>query len=165
MCQELGGLSPLLNNFLRETLWTRVWTHNLKLQRAYQQRHKEENQDINDLNKGKAIYKNEIQQPQSKPSFLVREERWQTFGADEAPADVDVTVVTVALLGVEVVGADDGGVGDHLTACSYTQVTDVVRDGAAQTTHQPTYSTESELDTRLDRFMSLRGASDQKSPL
>lgn len=88
--------------------------------------------------------------------MLVREERWQTFGADEAPADVDMTVVAVALLGVEMVGADDGGVGDHLTARSYTLVTDVVRDWAAQATHQPTYSTESELDTRLDRFTSLK---------
>lgn len=46
-----------------------------------------------------------------------------------------MTVVAVGLLGVEVVGADDGGVGDHLTACSHTQVTDVVRHGAAQATH------------------------------
>lgn len=87
---------------------------------------------------------------------MVREEKWQTFGADEAPADIDMTVVAVALLGVEVVGADDGGVGDHLAARSHAQVTDVVRDRAAQATHQPTYSTESERDIRLDRFTSLQ---------
>lgn len=46
-----------------------------------------------------------------------------------------MTVVAVGLLGIEVVGADDGGVGDHLTACSHTQVTHVVRHGAAQATH------------------------------
>lgn len=61
------------------------------------------------------------------------------FGADEAPADVDVTVVAVALLGVEVVGADDGGVGDHLAASSHTRVADVVRHRAAQATHQPAF--------------------------
>lgn len=55
----------------------------------------------------------------------------QTFGADETPADVNVTVVAVALLGVEVVGADDGGVGDHLAARGHTRVTDVVRYRAA----------------------------------
>lgn len=62
--------------------------------------------------------------------------KWQqTFGADEAPADVDMTVVAVGLLGAEVVGADDGGVGDHLAACSHTQITDVVRHRAAKATH------------------------------
>lgn len=68
----------------------------------------------------------------------------QTFGADEAPADVDVTVVAVALLGVEVVRADDGSVGDHLTARGHAQVTDVVRHRTAQATHQTTWSTRSE---------------------
>lgn len=62
-----------------------------------------------------------------------------------------MTVVAVALLGIEVVGADNGGVGDHLTAGGNTQVTDVVGDRAAQATHQPTCSTESERDTRLDK--------------
>lgn len=75
--------------------------------------------------------------------------RRRTFGADEAPADVDVTVVAVGLLGIEVVGADDGGVGDHLTACSHTQVTHVVRYRAAQATHQPAYSSESGRDKAL----------------
>lgn len=67
--------------------------------------------------------------------MLVREENSQTFGADEAPADVDVTVVAVALLGVEVVGADDGRVGDHLAACGHAQVAHVVRHRAAEATH------------------------------
>lgn len=87
----------------------------------------------------------------STPSFLrvrvlhlLRGE--QTFGADEAPADVDVTVVAVALLGVEVVRADDGSVGDHLTARSHAQVADVVRHRTAQATHQTTWSTRSERD-------------------
>lgn len=60
-----------------------------------------------------------------------------------------MTVVAVGLLGVEVVGADDGGVGDHLTACSHTQVTHVVRHRAAHATHQPAYSSESERDKAL----------------
>ena len=67
-----------------------------------------------------------------------------------------MTVVAVALLGVEVVGADDGGVGDHLAARSHTQVTDVIRHRAAKATHQPAYSAESERDTSLDRFTPLR---------
>lgn len=63
-------------------------------------------------------------------------QKWQqTFGADEAPADVDVTVVAISLLGAEVVSADDGGVGDHLAACSHTQVADVVRHRAPKATH------------------------------
>lgn len=62
----------------------------------------------------------------------------QTFGADEAPADVDVAVVAVALLGVEVVGADNGRVRDHLAACSHAQVADVVRHRTAKAAHQPT---------------------------
>lgn len=57
--------------------------------------------------------------------------RLQTFGADEAPADIDVAVVAVGLLGVEVVGADDGCVGDHLTACRHTQIAHVICHGAA----------------------------------
>lgn len=61
-----------------------------------------------------------------------------SFGADEAPAHVDVPVVAVGLLCVEVIGANDGGVGDHFAACSHTQITDVIRHRAAQTTHQPT---------------------------
>lgn len=89
----------------------------------------------------------------------MRKEKWQTFGAHEAPANVDMTVVAVALLGVEVVGADDCSVCDHLAARSHTQVTDVVRDRAAQATHQPTFSTESNRDARLDRFTLLRNTS------
>lgn len=41
MHQRLAGLSPLLKDFRRETLPTRVWTHILKLQCANQRRHKE----------------------------------------------------------------------------------------------------------------------------
>lgn len=49
-----------------------------------------------------------------------------------------MAVVAVGLLGVEVVGADDGCVGDHLTAGCHTQIAHVIRHGAAQATHQPT---------------------------
>lgn len=55
----------------------------------------------------------------------------QTFGADETPADVDVTVVAVALLGVKVVGADDGRVCDRLTSSSNAKVAHMVCDGAS----------------------------------
>lgn len=58
-----------------------------------------------------------------------------TFGADEAPADVDVAVVPVGLLGVKVVGADDGGAGDHLAPRGHAQVAGVVGHGAAQAAH------------------------------
>lgn len=58
-----------------------------------------------------------------------------TFRADEAPADVDVAVVTVALLGIEVVGADDGVVGDHLAACSHAQISHVVCHRTAHASH------------------------------
>lgn len=75
--------------------------------------------------------------------MLARKDNSQTFGADEAPADVDVTVVAVALLGVEVVGADDGRVGDHLAACRHTQVAHMVRHRAAKATHQPACNAES----------------------
>lgn len=68
----------------------------------------------------------------------------RTFGADKAPADVDMTVVAVTLLSVEVVGADDGSVGDHLASCSHTQVTHVVRDRAAQAAHQPPCSRDAD---------------------
>lgn len=61
--------------------------------------------------------------------------RIQTFGADKAPADVDMAVVAVGLLGTEVVGADNGAAGDHLAACRHAQVPHVVRHGTAQTTH------------------------------
>lgn len=61
--------------------------------------------------------------------------RRPTFGADEAPADVDVVVVSVGLLAVKVVGADNGGVGDHLAPRRHTQVSGVVRHGAAQAAH------------------------------
>lgn len=60
-----------------------------------------------------------------------------TLGADEAPADVDVAVVAVGLLGVEVVGAHDGGAGDHLAAGRHTLLPHVVGHGAAQAAHQP----------------------------
>lgn len=40
-----------------------------------------------------------------------------TFRADEAPADVDMAVVAVALLGVEVAGANQSRAADHLAAC------------------------------------------------
>lgn len=46
-----------------------------------------------------------------------------------------MTVVAVALLSIEVVGADKGRVGDHLTACGHTLVTDVVGHWAAEATH------------------------------
>lgn len=61
--------------------------------------------------------------------------RRPTFGADEAPADVDVAVVPVRLLGVKVVGADNGSAGDHLAPGSHAQVAGVVRHGAAQAPH------------------------------
>lgn len=60
-----------------------------------------------------------------------------TFGADETPADVDVAVVAVALLGVEMVRANDGGVGDHLASCRHAQVACMVRHGAPEAAHQP----------------------------
>lgn len=53
-----------------------------------------------------------------------------------------MAVVAVAFLGVEVVGADDGGVCYHLTASSHTQVTHVVRYRTAQATHQSTCKTQ-----------------------
>lgn len=59
-----------------------------------------------------------------------------TFGADEAPADVDVAVVAVGLLGVEVVGADDGGACDHLAAGRHALLAHVVGYRAAQAAHQ-----------------------------
>lgn len=62
-----------------------------------------------------------------------------TFGADETPADIDVAVVAVALLGVEVVRANDGCAHDHLAPGGHTQVAHVVRYGAAKATHQPAY--------------------------
>ena len=43
--------------------------------------------------------------------------------------------MAVALLGVEVVGADDGSVGDHLAARGHARVSNVVRHRAAQATH------------------------------
>lgn len=58
-----------------------------------------------------------------------------TFGADEAPADIDVAVVAVGLFGVEVVGADNGTAGDHLTTCCHALLPHVVGHGAAQTAH------------------------------
>lgn len=60
-----------------------------------------------------------------------------------------MTVVAVALLGVEVVGADDGSVGDHLTSCSHTLIADVVRYWASKASHQPACSAES--GTRLHK--------------
>lgn len=47
-----------------------------------------------------------------------------------------MAVVAVALLGVEVVGANDGGVGDHLASRRHAQVAQVVRHGAAEAAHQ-----------------------------
>lgn len=86
--------------------------------------------------------------------MLIREQ-WQTFGADEAPADVHMRVVPVPLLGTEVVGADEGRVGDHFTSRSRTQVTHVVRHGAAQATHQLPCNSKMEVYSRLDRFTTL----------
>lgn len=60
-----------------------------------------------------------------------------------------MAVVAVALLGVEVVGADDGSVGDHLTSCSHTLIADVVRYWASKASHQPACSAES--GTRLHK--------------
>lgn len=67
--------------------------------------------------------------------LLLREKNGQTFRTHKAPADVDMTVVAVALLRVEVVGADKGCVGDHFTTCSHTLVTNMVRHWAAEATH------------------------------
>lgn len=46
----------------------------------------------------------------------MRQTKGRTSEADEAPADVDVAVVTVALLGVEVSRADEGRAADHVTS-------------------------------------------------
>lgn len=63
--------------------------------------------------------------------LLLREKNGQTFGAHKAPADIDMTVVAVALLGGEVVGADEACVGDHLATCRHTLVTNMVRHWAS----------------------------------
>lgn len=55
-----------------------------------------------------------------------------------------MAVVPVGLLGVKVVGADNGGAGDHLAPRSHAQVAGVVRHGAAQAAHQPAYRRESQ---------------------
>lgn len=54
-----------------------------------------------------------------------------------------MAVVSVFLLGVKVVGADNSGAGDHLAPRRHTQVASVVRYGAAQAAHQPAYRPES----------------------
>lgn len=91
---------------------------------------------------GVRIYSEPQPSPDSEQSDSISV--WRTFGADKAPADVDMTVVAVTLLSVEVVGADDGSVGDHLASCSHTQVTHVVRDRAAQAAHQPPCSRDAD---------------------
>lgn len=73
-----------------------------------------------------------------------------------------MAVVSVGLLGIKVVGADNGGAGDHLAARSHTQVASVVRHGAAQATHQPAYRRErKQSSTRM--FMPLRRSSGARS--
>lgn len=47
-----------------------------------------------------------------------------------------MAVVAVGLLGVEVVGADNGGAGDHLAAGRHTLLPHVVGHRAAQAAHQ-----------------------------
>lgn len=61
-----------------------------------------------------------------------------TFGADEAPADVDVFVVLDAAPGGEVVGTDDAVVGQHDAARRHAEVRSVIGDRAADTPHQTT---------------------------
>lgn len=60
-----------------------------------------------------------------------------TFGADEAPADVDVAVVAVALLATEVVCANKGRVCDGLAPSGHTEVPHVIRNRTAKAAHQP----------------------------
>lgn len=61
-----------------------------------------------------------------------------TFGADEAPADVNMFVVLDAAAGGEVVGTDDAVVGQHHAARRHAQVRGVVRHRAANASHQTT---------------------------
>ncbi|TNN42262.1 hypothetical protein EYF80_047557 [Liparis tanakae] len=69
----------------------------------------------------------------------------RTFGADEAPADVDVFVVLDAAARGEVVGTDDAVVGEHDAARRHAEVRGVVGHRAAhapdQATCGPTHKT------------------------
>ena len=61
-----------------------------------------------------------------------------TFGADEAPADVDVLVVLAALARREVVGTEEAVVGQHQAARGHAVVVGVVGHGAAHAAGQAT---------------------------
>lgn len=60
-----------------------------------------------------------------------------------------MAVVAVALLGVEVVRANDGRARDHLASSGHAQVAGVVRYRAPKATHQPAYRERG--DTKMDQ--------------
>lgn len=63
-----------------------------------------------------------------------------TFGADEAPADVDVFVVLDAAARREMVWADDAVVGEHYAARRHAQVIGMIGHRAANASDQTTCS-------------------------
>lgn len=62
-----------------------------------------------------------------------------TFGADEAPADINVFMVLDATSGSEVVGADDAVVGEDNAARCHAQICSMIGDRTAHTAHQAAY--------------------------
>lgn len=59
-----------------------------------------------------------------------------TFGADEAPADINVLMVLDATTGSEVVGADDAVVGEDNAARCHAQICSMIGDRTAHAAHQ-----------------------------
>lgn len=60
-----------------------------------------------------------------------------TFGADKAPADVDVLMVLAAFAGREVVGTEETVVCQHQAACCHAVVIGMIGHRAANAPSQP----------------------------
>ena len=74
------------------------------------------------------------------PTVPTRLRAGLTFGAHEAPADVDVGVVPLPLPGGEMARTDDAVGGEHHAACCQTSISSVIGNGAADTAHHFTWT-------------------------
>lgn len=89
----------------------------------------------------------------------------RTFGADKAPADVDVFVVLDAAAGGEVVGTDDAVVGEHDAARRHAEVCGVVGHRAAHTPDQATCGPTKTHAVRAPRSGTERRVKSSERPL
>lgn len=86
----------------------------------------------------KAVIGREKQRPYQSVTQMRLKPRPLTFRANEAPADVDVFVITAALPWREVVGTDDAVSGQDDAAGRDAVIASVVRDGASNAVDQST---------------------------